>query len=162
LPLRSTALFVLSFAAGVLRAEFLRVEQALGGLDCISCAQSVDKTLKKVKGVETAIFRTSDAVAVIELKPGNKAALEEIRDAVKRIGYTPKEAKVTVRGQARMEGDKWLFRVLGGDTDYPLEAPESNGIAGQVRQGAGPKIVEGSIAPGRGAALKVTSIRPGE
>src|SRR5205085_6339078 len=89
----SIIVWVLTFAAASVHGEFLRVELAVGGLDCVSCAQSVDKTLKKIRGVEAASFRTEAAVAVLDLKPGNRVALDEIRDAVKRIGYTPKEAK---------------------------------------------------------------------
>ena len=155
----STGLFIGAFAAGALYAEFLHVEQSVGGLDCISCAQSVDRTLKRIKGVEKATFRTADAVAVLELKPGNTARLEEIHDAVKRIGYTPKQAKVSVRGQARMEGQKWLFRVAGTDAEYSLEAP-GQGIAEQLRQCAGAiSIIDGFIAADRGAPLKVSSVR---
>jgi copper chaperone CopZ len=160
LPSPLPTLFAVILAASPLAAELLHVEQPVGGLDCASCAQSVDKTLKKIKGVETASFRTADAVAVLEMKPGNTVPLDEIRDAVKRIGYTPKEAKVTVRGEARMEGGHWLFRVTGGAVEYPLDVSAGQGIADQLRQCAGGiAIVEGSIAAERGAPLKVSSAR---
>lgn len=133
------------------------------GLDCASCAQSVDKTFKKLKGVETATFRMDDSVVVLRLKPANTLPLEEVRDAVKRIGYTPKEAKVTVRGEARRDGEKWLFRVAGGAAEYPLDVSAGEGIAEQVRGSAGgTAIIEGSIAADRGASLKVSSARRGE
>ena len=63
-------------------AEFLHVEQSVTGLDCMSCAESAPRNLKKIKGVESASFRTKDSVAVLELKPGNTVTLGEIRDAV--------------------------------------------------------------------------------
>src|SRR6185503_20239366 len=116
-----SVLSLLVFIALTLRAEFLHIEQSVTGLDCVSCAQSVDKTLKKIKGVETASFRMEDSVAVVHLKPGNSTPLEEVRDAMKRVGYTPKEAKVTVRGEARMESEKWIFRVAGGAAEYALD-----------------------------------------
>jgi copper chaperone CopZ len=154
------ALFALTVVAGPLCAEFLHVEQSVTGLDCVSCAQSVDKTLKKIKGVETASFRMEDSVAVLQLKPGNSTPLEEVRDALKRVGYTPKEAKVTVRGEARLEGEKWLFRVAGGAAEYPLDVSAGREIADQVRRSAGGvAIIEGSIAADRGAPLKVGSAR---
>ena len=68
-------LFVLILAIGPLKAELMHVELAVGGLDCISCAQSVDRILKRIKGVDTASFRTQDAVAVLDLKPGNAVTL---------------------------------------------------------------------------------------
>lgn len=154
------ALFALSVAACPLRAEFLHIEQALTGLDCVSCAQSIDKTLKKIKGVETASFRIEDSVAVLHLKPGNSTPLDEVRDAVKRLGYTPKEAKVTVRGEARMEGEKWILRVAGGTAEYALDVSAGRDIADQVGKSAGGvAMIEGSIGADRGAPLKVGKAR---
>jgi copper chaperone CopZ len=147
---RLLALMFVSFPLG---AEFLRVELKLGGLDCISCAQSVDRMLKRIKGVDVASFRTADSVAVVELKPGNAVALDQLRDAVKGIGYTPGAAQVTARGQARSEGGKWLFRLPGPDVEYPLEVPASQ----QIPSGA-TLIVEGAIA-GPGTPLHVTAVR---
>jgi cation transport ATPase len=137
-------------------AEFLHVEQSVTGLDCMSCAESAPRSLKKIKGVESASFRTKDSVAVLELKPGNTVALGEIRDAVKRMGYTPAGAKVTVRGEARKDGAKWILRVAGVDAEYPLDVS-----AGQeIRQG-GVTIVEGSLSDPAGP-LKVSVAKPGE
>ena len=158
MPPTIPALFALTVVSAPLCAEFLHVEQSLTGLDCASCAQSVDKIFKKMKGVETATFRMEDSVVILQLKPGNTVPLEEIRDAVKRIGYTPKEAKVTVRGEPRLEGEKWLFRV--GATEYSLDVSAGQGIADQVRRSAGRMAtVEGVIAAERGAPLNVASAK---
>jgi copper chaperone CopZ len=137
-------------------AEFLHVEQSVTGLDCMSCAESAPRSLKKIKGVESASFRTKDSVAVLELKPGNTVTLGEIRDAVKRMGYTPAGAKVTVRGEARKEAGKWILRVAGLDAEYPLVVS-----AGQEIRENGFTIVEGSLADPSGP-LKVTAAKPGE
>ena len=137
-------------------ADFLHVEQAVTGLDCISCAESAPRNLKKIKGVEAASFRTKDSVAVLELKPGNTVPLGEIRDAVKRMGYTPAGAKVTVRGEARKDGGKWILRVAGVEAEYPLEVP-----AGQEIRAGGVTIIEGSLADSAGP-LKVSVAKPGD
>jgi copper chaperone CopZ len=162
LPSPLPVLLTLTLAAGAAHAEFLHVEQAVTGLDCASCAQSVDKTLMKIKGVGSASFRLQDATAIVDLKPANRVPLDDLRDALKRIGYTPAEARVTVRGQARREGGKWLFRVAGGAAEYQLD-PAGKDVEGQLGAGAdGVLILEGSIAAGRGAALKVVSARRSE
>ena len=157
---RLSCLFALTFIAGPLGAEFLSVEQSVSGLDCISCAQSVDKALKKIRGVETASFRAQDATEVLALKPGNAVPLKEVRDTLKRIGYTPGAAKVTARGQARMEGGKWFFRVAGEDTDYPMDVDAD--LAGQLRGTVGTvATVEASLAE-PSAPLKLRAVRRGE
>ena len=134
-------------------AEFVHVEQSVTGLDCMSCAESAPRNLKKIKGVESATFRTKDSVAVLELKPGNTVTLGEIRDAVKRMGYTPAGAKVIVRGEARKEPGKWILRVTGVDAEYPL-------VGQEIREG-GAIVVEGSLAEPSGP-LNVTGVRRGE
>jgi cation transport ATPase len=148
-------LFALILIAAPLGAEFLHIEQSLTGLDCISCAESVGKNLKKIRGVESASFRTADSVAVVDLKPGNTVALADVRDRVKGMGYTPKEAKVTARGEARMEAGKWMFHLAGSDTQFMLEVSES--AADTLGQG-GAVIIEGGLAEPSGP-LKVTSAR---
>ncbi len=151
-------LLALILIAAPLGAEFLHIEQALTGLDCISCAESVGKNLKKIKGVESASFRTADSVAVLDLKAGNTVALGDVRDRVKGMGYTPKEAKVTARGEARMEGGKWVFHLAGSDTQYELGV--SGGAVETLRQG-GAVIVEGSLAELPGP-LRVSAVRRGD
>jgi copper chaperone CopZ len=147
-------LAMLLAAACSLRAEFLRVELTLGGLECASCAQSVDRSLKRIRGVESAEFRTAGSVAIVQLAPGNKVDLARIRDAVKGIGYTPKSAKVTARGEAREQDGQWVFRPAGLEAGIALE-----GSAEELRKSQGAVvIVEGAIADA-GAPLVVTSIR---
>ena len=152
MPPRLPGLLALMFVATPLSAEFLHVELSVGGLDCLSCAQSVDSRLKRIRGVDTASFRTKDSVAVVELKPGNTVPLDLIRDAVKGIGYTPGAAKVTARGQVRSESGKWLFHVAGPDAEYTLEVS----TAQEITAGAA-LTVEGTIA-GPGAPLQATAI----
>jgi cation transport ATPase len=147
------ALSALLLAARPLPAELLHVELSVGGLDCISCAQSVDRVLKRIKGVDTASFRTADAVAILDLKPGNSVTMEQIRDAVKGIGYTPKAAKIAARGEARQDGGKWIFRVSESGAGYALEIPAAISIAAGEAL-----VVEGSLADAA-APLKVSAIR---
>jgi hypothetical protein len=156
----SKPMLALILAAAPLGAEFLRVEQSVTGLDCISCAESAPRNLKKIKGVESASFRTADAVGVLDLKPGNTVPLGDIRDAFKRMGYTPTGAKVTVKGQARLEAGKWNFRVAGIDADYPLDISSGQATRDQLRAGSA-VIIEGSI-PGPAGPIKVTAVRRAE
>ena len=145
----SRLLLMMILATVPLAAELIHVELALGGIECASCAQSVDRVFKRIKGVDTATFRTQDSVVALDLRPDNTVTLEQLRDAAKGMGYTPGAAKVTARGQAREDGGKWLFRLTGSDAEYRLEtAVDATSVS----------IVEGSIA-GLGAPLKVTKTR---
>jgi hypothetical protein len=79
---------------------------------------------------------------------------------MKRMGYTPTAAKVSVRGQARAEGEKWTLRVAGIDAVYPLTLTASQAKSDPLR-GDSPVIVEGSIAEPN-APILVTAIRRAE
>jgi cation transport ATPase len=153
----SKRLFALILAAAPLGAEFLHVEQSVTGLDCISCAESAPRNLKKIKGVASASFRTEDSVAVLDLKPENTVPLGDIRDAMKRMGYTPTAAKLSVRGQARLDAGKWILHVSGNDAEYPLDISAAHGIESQLGSGAA-VIIEGSIAD-PSAPIKVSAVR---
>ena len=65
----SRLLLLIILAGAPLAAELIHVELTLGGLECASCAQSVDRVFKRIKGVETASFK--DSVVTLDLKPGN-------------------------------------------------------------------------------------------
>jgi copper chaperone CopZ len=115
--MRATAYIALFLAALPLPAEFRSVEMGVGGLDCASCAGSVERALRRIRGVESASFRLSDSTAVLVLKAGNTVALDQVRDALKGLGYTPKDAKVSARGVMEDAG----FKVTGPDRVYKLE-----------------------------------------
>lgn len=105
-------------------AEFLRIEQSLTALDCASCAQSLAGRMKRMRGVESAEL-TSAGFLRLELKRDNAVRLETIRDLAKGGGFTPKEAKVRVRGKAVETGGKWELQIEGLDQSYPLKpAPD--------------------------------------
>lgn len=137
-------------------AEFRYIEMGVSGLDCASCAASVEKTLRRLKGVESAEFRMPQSVAVVRLKADNTVSLDEVRDALKRVGYTPTEAKVSARGRVLSAQGKWRLRMAGLDREYLLEGTSSLRENDAV-------LVEGSIAPSSDRAapevLKISAIR---
>jgi hypothetical protein len=79
--------------------------------------------------------------------------MEQIRDAVKGIGYTPGTAKITARGEARQGGGKWILSLSESGAEYALEVPAAISIAAGEAS-----IVEGSFADAA-APLKVSAIR---
>ncbi len=116
--------WLISFLVALpLAAEFRSIEMGVGGLDCASCAGTVERVLRRIRGVESAGFRLAGSTAVLTLKPGNAVALDQVRDALKSIGYTPKDAKVVARGVAGEGG----FKVTGPDRIYRLEGKAPRG-----------------------------------
>jgi copper chaperone CopZ len=135
-----------------LRAEFLSVDISVSGLDCASCAASVEKVIGRIRGVESVTFRLQPGVAEIRLKPGNRVQLDAIRDALKGIGYTPGESKVKAEGEFSGEGSSRRFVPGSLDAVYQVEGSEKSVFPG------GPVSVEGTI-PAHTGRSKPETIR---
>jgi copper chaperone CopZ len=90
-------LFILSGA----HAEFLRIEVSMKDMNCASCSDSLGKAFEKMRGVRNVDVRMEKGSVALELADGNRVALEQVWDIIKRIGFTPGETKVTVRGAVK-------------------------------------------------------------
>lgn len=77
--------------------------------------------LKKVDGVQDVKVSLEEGNADVTLKDGNKVTLEEVRDVIRKNGFTPKDARVTVRGKVIERDGKPALQVTGLDLVYRLE-----------------------------------------
>jgi copper chaperone CopZ len=145
------ALFSLA-APAVLSAQFLKVELSLGGLDCASCAGSVEKAYKRIRGVESASLASDGKKVSIALKADNAVRLEQLRDAAKGIGYTPGEARVVARGILAEKEGKWTFTPAGAARSIPSTPPPDGAAAGVEI------LVEGVVSPPPDS-LRITAAR---
>jgi copper chaperone CopZ len=84
----------LAFSVATARAELRKVEQVVYGMDCAPCAYGLEKGLKKLKGVKDVTVSLNKGTAIVELKPGNKVTVEDIKKIVRKNGFTPKETKI--------------------------------------------------------------------
>ena len=152
---------VLIAGAVPLAAEFRKVEMRVGGLDCESCAVSVDRVIKRIRGVESASFDPKANLVSVTFRHENRVSLEAIRDAVKSVGYTPGESQVSARGSLVLEDGKWRFKPAGLDRAYNAE------VTSELQSKTGADVViEGSFPapPARNQAetLHVKSVRKAE
>jgi len=60
----------------------------VSGMRCVSCAQTIERALKKEKGVVDANVNFATEKAVVEHDPG-KASLEQLGGAIRSAGYEP-------------------------------------------------------------------------
>lgn len=115
------------FAAATLSAEFLEIRLDVKDMDCASCAQSMETSLKRIRGVEKVAIVSPTQVEFL-LANGNKHTLERFRDAIKGVGFTPLGAKVVVRGKAITAQGQWRFEVEGIGKSYTLAASQAETI----------------------------------
>ncbi|MDD5680245.1 MAG: heavy metal translocating P-type ATPase [Candidatus Omnitrophica bacterium] len=82
----------------------------VGGMDCTSCALTVENALKKTEGVSAARVNFAGEKAFIEYDPA-KTDLEQIKNIIKNAGYRPfdiKEAAEDAEKEAREKDIKIL------------------------------------------------------
>jgi cation transport ATPase len=112
--------YLLLIASLPLHAEFLTIEQQFGGIECASCAVSLEKSFQRLRGVRKVSVDPSQSLVRLELEEGNRVRLEDIRDRIKGVGYTPQTAVVRVAGTLSRNAGRWQFEVAAGDI-YALE-----------------------------------------
>jgi Cu+-exporting ATPase len=57
------------------------------GMHCASCASNIERSLKKVKGVESVSVSMMTRKAIVETDDKTKISDEDLKKAVSRAGY---------------------------------------------------------------------------
>jgi copper chaperone CopZ len=142
------AMAILAPAAA--RAELLRAEFTLPGMDCAYCNGALSAAVKKVEGVESIDLTPGKGAADVRLKADNKVTLAQLRRIIKSVGYDAKDATVTARGRFTDAGTR--FDLLNG-TVLQLASPSANTSSAIVE-------VAGVVKADKDAEiLTVTSVR---
>ena len=71
----------------------------------------MDRVVKRIRGVDTAVYDDKAKLVTITFKPDNVVKLSAIRDAVKGVGYTPGDTKITARGSLTSDSGQWTFQI---------------------------------------------------
>jgi copper chaperone CopZ len=106
------------------RAEFLRIEVFMKDMNCASCSDSMGKAFEKIRGVEHVDVSMEKGTVTLELAEKNRVTLEQVWDAVKRIGFTPGDTKVTVRGNVK--GDSLEISIIDKTIAIEGQAPQGD------------------------------------
>src|SRR5437899_1914554 len=91
----------LLLVSGFAHAEFLRIEVFIRDMNCPSCTDTLVSAFKRMRGVEKVDVDFKAGTVNVELAPQNRVGVEQAWDAIKRVGFTPGETKVTVRGNVK-------------------------------------------------------------
>jgi copper chaperone CopZ len=102
----------------------------------------VSVAIKKVSGVEDVKVSLNEGSAVIKLRDGNKVDVEQIRDIIRKNGFTPKDAEVKVAGKVVERNGKPALAVNGPDVVYLLE-----GNVASLKEMTGKQIVLAGQVP---------------
>ena len=118
--------------------------------------------MEKLPGVESAAVKLNEGRAVLALRPENTLTLGQIRESVRRNGFTPREARVTATAEI-VSGNPLRLRVTGTQDEYDVRGTPA--LEQQIRAaGSRPIIVDGTISVGNDPqnppVLQVTSVKP--
>jgi copper chaperone CopZ len=91
--------------------------------------------LTKVDGVQSVTVSLEKAAADIQLRPGNRVTLAQLRQIIRDNGFVPKEANVTVIGTLVERGGKPALDVanLGMVWMLAADAKQRDAYAAAVR-----------------------------
>ena len=119
-------LLLLTAAASLTPAEFLRVEVFMKDMNCPSCSDSLGKAFEKMRGVKHVAVSMNDGTVTLELADQNRVTLEQVWDSIKRVGFTPGDTKVTVRGAVK--GASLTISVIDKTIAIDGSAPEGESV----------------------------------
>jgi copper chaperone CopZ len=152
------------------RAEMRRVRLSVAGMDCAICAHSLVIVMKKVEGVESVDVSLERASMDIQLRPGNRVTLGQLRQIVKNTGFTAKDASVTAIGTLVERGGKpgldvtatntvWLLAPDAKNTDaYDAASRRLDSKQNLVVEVAG--IISAPSTAGQPEQIRVVSVAP--
>jgi copper chaperone CopZ len=116
--LRGVALAGLLLAVEPVRAEYLRIQLRVYGLDCEVCARGVASSVQRISGVKSVNVSLKTGMLEIVLAPGSKFKMSDLRRRIRENGFRSMEATVTAIG--RFNGSK--FEILGSGESYDLDS----------------------------------------
>jgi copper chaperone CopZ len=151
----------ISLLAGLLPVSSLAdgveyVKQTIYGMDCAPCAYGVEQGLKALSGVEAVTVSLNDGYAEVDLREDSQLTLADIREVIRKNGFSPKNAEVRVSGKVVESDEKRL--LLKTDTEvFELKA-EDQQLLSQLRFGDSAVTLSGSVATGEGQPLWIEAI----
>ena len=110
--------------AGPLTAELLESEITFEGTGCVSCAESLEPRLARVRGVEDVELNLDRSTVKLVLEEGNKARIGPLRLRVTQDGTKIVAMTAVVRGVAEQKGDAWALTVTGPEEFIALKLGE--------------------------------------
>lgn len=108
------------------QAEIRRVTIGVNGMTCSSCSFGCEKQLNKVTGIDKIELNLKQANATVTAKEGKSLDLFQVRDAIKKAGYTPAAIQFVVIGNVLLDQEqRFLMQSRGDGKAFALNVPES-------------------------------------
>ncbi len=91
--------------------------------------------IEKIEGVTSASVSLNEGMTTIQFDASNSLRIEQIREVIRKNGFTPKEAEIRVAGVLIQRGDTLALSMPGAEEPLILqEFPGVSGPIGALRQ----------------------------
>ena len=121
------ALAAAVFTPAAASAELRRVQFKVDGMSCAYCNTTMSAAIQKLDGVEKVRLSAEEGLVIVELKAGNKIAIEQLRRLVRSNGYPTKDAEIVAIGKVVNTGGAHSLDLLNGSM-LALTAPPSKSV----------------------------------
>jgi len=104
--------------------------------------------VRKIEGVEAVEVSLNEGLAVIRFGAANDVTVDDVRQIIRRNGFTPKTAEIRVAGTVKERDGRLTLTTGGEDRAYALrESPGSPGVLAQLAQAESERllVVEGLV-----------------
>ena len=125
---------LLLLLATAARAEFLEIRVFIQDMNCQPCSENLAAAFKRMRGVESVDIDLKEGTVSLKFAAQNRLGPEQVWDAIKRVGFTPGNTDVKVRGS-----------VKDGKLDVP-ESGKSFALEGRA-DNADSVEIQGKTAP---------------
>ncbi len=119
-------LLLAGLAAGAAPAQFLHFEVFIRDMNCEPCSDSLAGAFKKMRGVDRVNVDFKAGTVALGLADQNRIGVDPVWDAIKRVGFTPGETKVVVRGSVK--ASKLEVAEINKTFELDGKAPEGDGV----------------------------------
>lgn len=121
-------------------------------------------SLRKIDGVDSVTVSLKEGLARITLKAGNAVTLSQLREVVKKNGFTPQQAAVRAEAEITGSGDLLRITIQGVDETFEVAGVPGGGANTPLQAGTAVQI-EGVVpVPNdrQTATIRLTAIRPSD
>lgn len=140
------------------RAEFLRVEVTFQPTDCISCTESLQGRLERVRGVKSVTLDLDRSVVTMELEADNKVRLAPLLSRITQDGTKVSRTEVVVTGTVTRQGEGLRLQPNRLRETYRLHFP-AGGPTGGLQEDSTYRIqgTASGVEPGGEPVIEVLS-----
>lgn len=157
IPFIMTGFIFLPFENG--QAQILELDQIIFGMDCAPCAKGIENRMKRMDGIKSAVLDLNKGEASLTFTDQHTTSLQQIQKSIIDGGFSPKEARIKVRGTLQQTENEWQLVTESGDL-FLLEETDTNLLASNGGQTI---TVEGTVAENDGGKrwhLTVNQLQP--